>query len=284
MSYTPILPLTGYTGWAFLQRTLETQKVTFANSAELRRDEDYFRENIGKITSAEELVSDYRLLKVTLGAFGLDDDINNRYFIQRVLSDGTTNSGAISSKLADKTYARLSAAFGFGVGEIPLNQLEGFADAMLVSYKDRQFEVAVGAQDDTLRLALNARRELSDLASRATSSSADTLWYSVMGSEPLREVFETALGLPSSFASIDLDQQLATFRDKTDVLLGDSEIGQFSDGDKIEALIRRYLIRAEASSGSISMMTPGAGALALLQAGGSSVAGGSSLMSILAAR
>ena len=167
MSYAPLLPLTGYTGWTFLQRTIDTQKELHANSAEAKRDEAYFRENIGKIGSAEELVADYRLLKVALGAFGLGDDINNRYFIQRVLSDGTTSDSAISSKLADKTYARLSAAFGFGAGETPLNKMEGFADALLTSWKDRQFEAAVGEQDETLRLALNAKRELADLASRA---------------------------------------------------------------------------------------------------------------------
>ncbi len=282
MTYAPILPLSGYTGWTFLQRTIETQKETFGNSAEMQRDEEYFRENIGKITSAEELVSDYRLLKVSLGAFGLDEDINNRYYIQRILSDGTTSDTALSSKLADKTYARLSAAFGFGEGETSLNRMEGFADAILTSYKDRQFESAVGDQDETMRLALNAKRELSDLASRAESSSADTLWYSVMGSEPLREVFQTALGLPSGFASLDLDQQLATLREKTEALLGDGEISQFSDAGQIEALVRRYMIRAEASSGTISFLTPGAGALTLLQAtSGTASDGSSGLLSIL---
>lgn len=279
MSFTPVIPLSGYTGWTFLQRTLDSQKATFASGAQMQRDEDYFRQNIGKVETAEQLVSDRRLLRVALGAFGLDDDINNKYFIQKVLADGTTAGSALSSKLADKAYARFSAAFGFGDGGTPATQTAGFADQVLTAYKDRQFEIAVGDQDETMRLAMNARRELADLA--GSSSSDNTKWFNVMGSTPLREVFETALGLPSSFGALDLDQQLKTLRDKTDAVLGDGEISQFSDPDKIESLIRRYLVRAQAESGSYSLLTPGAGALQMLQGASSSSSSASSLLSLL---
>ena len=89
MSYSPILPVSGYGGWAFLKRTMATQTAAFNASGELKRDEDYFRARIGKINSAEELVADRRLLKVALGAFGLDADINSKAFVQNVLEDGT---------------------------------------------------------------------------------------------------------------------------------------------------------------------------------------------------
>lgn len=280
MSFTPVIPLSGYSGWTFLQRTFDSQKQAFTSSPENTRDETYFRQNIGKVETAEQLVSDRRLLKVALGAFGLGDDINNRFFIQKVLQDGTAESSALANKLADKAYARLSAAFGFGEGAAPSTQGEGFADTILAAYNDRQFEIAVGAQDETLRLAMNARRELSALA--GTASSDDTKWFNIMGSPPLREVFETVLGLPSSFAALDLDQQLNILRNKTDALLGDGEIGQFSDPEALDALIRRYLLRAQAESGSYSLLTPGAGALRLLQGATASGPGmASSLLSLL---
>ena len=37
-------------------------------------------------------------------------------------------------------------------------------------------------------------------------------WFGMMGNPPLRSVFETAMGLPSSIAQIDLDQQLEQFQ------------------------------------------------------------------------
>ena len=172
MSFSPVIPLSGYSGWIFLQRTLDSQKQTFVSSAQNQRDQEYFRQNIGKIETAEQLVSDRRLFKVALGAFGLDDDINNRYFMQKVLADGTSEDTALANKLADKSYARFSAAFGFGDGGTPATQTEGFADTILAAYNDRQFEIAVGEQDETMRLAMNAKRELVTLA--AGTSSDDT--------------------------------------------------------------------------------------------------------------
>ncbi len=85
----------------------------------IQRDTDYFLENIGKIDTAEDLVNDRRLLSVALGAFGLDEDIDSKYFIRKVLEDGTLDPEALSNKLADKRYLDFSQAFGFGDYGIP---------------------------------------------------------------------------------------------------------------------------------------------------------------------
>lgn len=266
MSYAPVVPLGGYAGWGFLTRTREAQKEAFTASATVQREEAYFREKIGGIFTAEELVADRRLLSVALGAFGLEADIDNRYFIRKVLEDGTLGTDALSSKLADKRYAEFSKAFGFGDYAVPRTKLSDFADTILASYEARAFEAAVGAQNDDMRLALNAERELAKIAGR--SNSDDAKWYQVMGSAPLREVFQTALGLPSSFAALDLDQQLGTFRDKAERVLGAPEISQFSDPSKVEGLIRVFLVRAEAQSGA-NIYSPQSMALTLLQSSGS---------------
>lgn len=262
MSFSPILPFSGYSGWTFLKRTMPTQQQAFQSNPSLARDEDYFRAKIGSVKTAEDLVSDRRLLKVALGAYGLDTDIDNRFFIKKVLEDGTLDPGALSNRLADKQYRALSAGFGFGDFSVPRTQLSDFAETTLAAYRTRQFEAAVGAQDDNMRLALNAERELTALAGR--TSSDDTKWFTIMGSAPLRQVFEKALGLPRSFASIDLDQQLATLKEKTSKAFGASDVAQFKDPDKTEALIRRFLVRSEALA-SFSATAPGAVALSLLQ-------------------
>jgi len=262
MSFTPMLPFSGFMGWSFLKRTMESQKAAFQATPEVQQDEDYFRAKIGEVKTAEDLVSDRRLLKVALGAYGLDADINNRFFLRKVLEDGTLDSSALSNRLADKQYKAFSAGFGFGDFATPNTQLSDFADKTLSAYRARSFESAVGAQNDDLRLALNAERELATLSQR--ESSEDTLWFTVMGSTPLRKVFETALGLPSSFSSLDLDRQLATFKQMTVKVFGQSDIAQFSDPEKTDKLVRRFLLRSEALA-SFSTNSPGAMALQLIQ-------------------
>lgn len=265
MSYTPAIPLGGYAGWAFLTRTRAAQMEAFVSSPTLQRDEAYFRDRIGGISTAEDLVADRRLLSVALGAFGLEADIDSKYFIRKVLEDGTLRPDALANRLADKRYLEFSKAFGFGDYTTPRTKLSDFADTILEGYKTRSFEAAVGGQSDEMRLALNAQRELATLAGRSLTD--DARWFSVMGSAPLREVFQTALGLPSAFAAIDLDQQLATFRDRAESVLGTSEISMFGDPGKIEALIRVFLVRAEAQSSS-TVYSAQSMALTLLQSAG----------------
>ncbi|MGL6210257.1 MAG: DUF1217 domain-containing protein, partial [Paracoccaceae bacterium] len=126
MTFAPVLPGTGYAGWTFLQRTKASQTATFYKSPELARDEAYFRAKIKSVKTADDLVSDRRLLKVALGAYGLDADLNSKAFIKKVLSDGTLKEGTLSGRLADKQYEKLSAAFGFGDFSVPNTQLSDF--------------------------------------------------------------------------------------------------------------------------------------------------------------
>ena len=193
MSFQPVLPLRGFQGWQFLKANLETQQARFAEAPAQGRDREYFREKIGSITSAEDLVKDYRLLRVALGAFGLSDDLPNRAFMEKVLADGVDSDDALSNRLADKRYRAFSEAFGFGGTLPPRTQAPGFADRILSRFDVQAFEVAVGEQDADLRLALTATREVPEIAAADTTDSI--AWLSVLGNPPLRKVFETAFAL-----------------------------------------------------------------------------------------
>ena len=262
MSFAPLIPLSGFAGWQFLNRSLPEQTERFARSPDLSRDMAYFKENIGKVTSAEDLVSDYRLLRVSLGAYGLQDDLPNKAFIERVLSDGVSSDDALSNRLADKRYRAFSEAFGFGTSLAPRTQSPGFADKILAQFSRQEFERAVGDQDEDMRLALTAQRELPELAARGVSDI--TGWLTVLGNPPLRSVFETAFGLPASIGALDLDQQVDAFRDGAERVLGHDEIARFGDSEAVEDLIGAFTLRAQLASGP-SPLTPGVTALTLLQ-------------------
>lgn len=261
MAFQPVIPMGGLVGWVFLNRTLERQSAAFEAAPETTRDTAYFAEKIGEIDTAEQLVSDRRLLRVALGAFGLQDDIDNRFFVRKILEEGTINPDAFANRMSDERYKAFSKAFGFGDFSVPRTKLSYFADEIIGLYRDRSFEAAVGEQDETLRLALNAKRELAEISS--DSGSEDTKWFRVMGNAPLRKVFETAFGLPSGFGQLDLDQQLETFRDTAGRQLGNGEIAQFTDETAVEKLVQRFLVRAQVAGTQTT--TAGTIALTLLQ-------------------
>jgi hypothetical protein len=262
MSFQPVLPLSGYNGWAFLKKTIARQQAVQQASPVQQRDEAYFRDRIGKIGTAAELVADKRLLRISLTAFGLEGDVNSKAFIQKVLEGGTLKEGSLAIKLADKQYQKFSAAFGFGDFSVPRTKISTFADEILTQFRARTFEAAVGEQNNTYRLALNAEREIPALAARTISDTAK--WYSILGNAPLREVVQTALGLPKSFASIDLDQQVAVLKARAEAAFGASTVGQFSDPARMEALVRRFQLRSEMQD-QTAANTPAAIALALLR-------------------
>ncbi|WP_158965694.1 DUF1217 domain-containing protein [Chachezhania sediminis] len=243
MSFQPVIPIGGLAGWRFLERTRESQFDAFTKSAQLERDADYFTQNIGKITSAEELVADRRLLSVALGAFGLQDDINNKYFIRKMLEDGTVADDALANRMADDRYKKFSAAFGFG----PLASVQtGKAAAMteiVDAYRVQKFEAAVGEQDESMRIALYAQREVATLANDNMSDAAK--WFTIMGQAPLRKFFETGLGLPKALGQLNIDKQLSIFREKVQAVTGRSDIDQFKDPEALEKMTVRYLARAQ---------------------------------------
>lgn len=262
MSFSPVIPSTGIAGWAFLKRTQDAQQNAFNKTPQLKRDTEYFIKNISSVKKSDDLISDYRLLRVALGAFGLENDINSKHFVKKVLDGGTLEPSALANKLSDKRYYEFAKAFGFGDFNTPRTQLSDFGKTTAAAYQKKQFEISIGNQDKNMRLALSLERELSNIVKN--KGSEDTKWYKVMGNPPLREVFETAFGLPSSFGALDIDRQLSTLREKADRYFKDSSVSQFSDPGKREELNRLFLARAQIDAGSAALSS-GSIALTLLQ-------------------
>lgn len=260
MAFAPLLAGSGVTGWTLLKRSQASQTAQWSAQPEIAREERYFRDRIGKIDRAEELVADRRLLKVALEAFGLEADLPNRYFIRKVLEEGTLTTSALAVRLSDKRYAEFSAAFGFGDLSTPRNKISDFADTLLARWRDRRFEAAVGEQDGDLRLALAAQRDLAQLAQKSGSERA--LWFGVLGNPPLRKVMQVALGLPSSSVRLDLDRQVQLFQDRAEAVFGARSVRHFADAQSRERLLQRFVSLSPTEAAGAAPSSP---ALEVLQ-------------------
>ncbi|MEH6644353.1 DUF1217 domain-containing protein [Sulfitobacter sp.] len=243
--FQPVIPVSGLGGWRFLQQTYDSQFKAFSESTQLQRDTDYFRENIGQVETAEQLVGDRRLLTVALGAFGLQDDINSKFFIRKILEEGSVNDDALANRFSDPRYKEMSQAFGFGPGEYLKVGQPVFAEAIIDRFRTIEFEIAAGEQNEAMRFALYAEREMGSLA--AEDMSNDAKWFTLMGEPPLRSLLEKALNLPSAFGQIDLDQQLSVFKDRAKKEFGSDDLSIFSDSTKVQNLITKYIVRDQIS-------------------------------------
>lgn len=261
MSFQPIIPSGGLGGWVFLNATMDAQRKAFDAGPRISGDTAYFESRIGNIRSAEELVDDRRLLRVALGAFGLQDDIDSRFLIRKVLEGGTADRDALANRLTDERYKDLADAFGFGAPGGAKTQTPDFGRDITDLFRRRSFENAVGDSDQSLRLALNAERELAVLASN--TGRGDTGWLRIMGTPPLRTVFETALGLPDGFAQLDLDRQLDEFKRRAADRLGITDLQQLLDQGVRDKLVERFLLQDQIRG--VTVQSSSAIALTMLQ-------------------
>lgn len=147
----------------------------------------------------------------------------------------------------------------------PPTGADGFAERITALYEERAFEAAVGEQHPSLRLALNLERELTELAGR--DASERTKWFTVMGTPPLRKVFETAFGLPTAFGTLDVDQQLTTFQDRAEALFGSPDVSRFADPEARGELTRRFLALSQLEQGVAGATSAAGTALAILTGG-----------------
>ncbi|GJL95957.1 MAG: flagellar protein [Hyphococcus sp.] len=276
MFFQPAIGTGGYPGWLILGRTEARQRETFEKSPTLAQNIEYFRENISKATTAEDLVSDRRLLTVALGAFGLGDEIGKKAFVQRILEGGTEDGRSLANRVSDPRYKKFAEAFDYGNITNGSNiLLQDFREDIVARYKSLEFERAVGEVDDDMRLGMNFRREIPEIADPETAET--TAWFQIMGQRPLREVLSVALNIPRDVGSLDIDRQAEIFADKAQQLLGDSNPAIFDDPEMVDEVLRRFFLMRQVENGP-SAQTPGFAALTLLQSG---PIGGESLFNLL---
>ncbi|MTE00298.1 DUF1217 domain-containing protein [Paracoccus sp. YIM 132242] len=232
--------ISGIAGWRVLQRIETRQVEATAKDPVIQRATTYFRENLTEDTTAEDLVGDYKMLQVALGAFGLEDDISNKAFIRKVLESDIGDSASLVNRLSDKRYLKLATEFQNRTDP------ETMADTVTKAYVAHRFQQRVGEGDESYRLALNARDELQAFATR--TSSDKTMWYEVLGNEALREVFQGAFGFGSAMANLSVDRQLEDFMSASERILGSSSFAEIGTDEGIDKLVTRYLALSQVQS------------------------------------
>lgn len=233
----------GLAGWKVLQRIETRQVEALAEEKVVQNATTYFRENLSPDMTAKDLVSDYRMLSVALKAFGLDTDMGNKAFIRKVLESDPSDSNSLANRLSDKRYLQLAKTFSMADGGIDTEVLGRTVSA---NYVQRVFETRIGAADETMRLAMNARRELQAMAGRSSSNA--TLWYEVLGNAPLRQVFQTAFGFGDSFGRLPVERQVQELTRAAETRLGSGKLTEIATQEGIETLISNYLVRAQTTT------------------------------------
>ena len=202
----------------------------------------YFEDKIASVTTAEDLVADRRLLSVALGAFGLDGDINSKFFVQKVLRDGTLErrrrwpTGWRTSAISSSPRPSASTDPGEPKPEIRFRR----QDHRRLPGTAVRGRGGRARTDLRLAMGLCARRLARCLDSQTTD---DGRWFAVMGNPPLRHGVRDRAG-PAVELRRARPRPAARRASATPAerVFGDGEVAQFDDPAVQEKLIRLFLV------------------------------------------
>ena len=75
--------------------------------------EEYYRANIGKVKTVDDLVDDNRLFTYVMKAAGLEEMTYARAFMKKVLESDLTDADSFANQLTDRRYRDFAAKFNF---------------------------------------------------------------------------------------------------------------------------------------------------------------------------
>ena len=103
-----------YLAYNSIVRNFRQSMTRVEQQADVTRNAAYYRENIGKVKSVDDLLKNDRLYQYAMKAYGLEDMTYAKAFMKKVLESDLSNPNSYANKLVDKRYREFAAAFTFG--------------------------------------------------------------------------------------------------------------------------------------------------------------------------
>lgn len=257
--FQPVIPVSGFGGWSFLQATYDRQLDSFSNSPQIKNDSDYFKEKMSEPIAVEDFLKDGRLRRIALTSFGLDGEEWKVGFHRKVLDEVQDPESTFLTRLNNPQYTRFGEGLNPVDGMISLNTSQ--VEEMSARFAAESFEVAVGEQNNSMRLSLNYQSEINELVTEGSSD--ETILFRLLGSVPVRSVLESALGLPTDIQSLPIERQSEILDERLKSQFGISSVQDLTDPEMIERTVQRYQA-LEGLNQNAAAFTPAATALTLL--------------------
>ncbi|MFT6072621.1 MAG: hypothetical protein ACJARD_000452 [Alphaproteobacteria bacterium] len=235
----------GITGLTQLKRNQESQEEVLKANSFVKRETDYFKENINKISSAEEFVDDTRLLRYGLAAYGLEEELFKTAFIRQILESDVTDEDSAINRISDPRWQSFAAAFIKPTVDVPGPLQDGFADKQIAKsyavaldrYKTDDEIDALTSEAETFRTLMKDITSAEDLVKPENSKALDFIKqaFGVEGDGTSNEEIVDYLTLPA-FSAIPPEgwqeaRSALSFFDETNTSISDTD--KKSNSDKV---------------------------------------------------
>ena len=223
--------LTAATAYQNVSRNLTRALDGVVRSPAVARETNYYLAHIGKVKSIDDFVSNKRVLRYALDAFGLSDIAYAGGLVRRLLEGGVDKSDALANKLVDQKYRDFVSAFNFvrfGAATTSFDRTQkGTADR----YAHNVLEENTGNLNEGARLALYFKRQSPGVSSA----------LGLLADKALLKVTQTALGLPAAMSNLSLESQEKLIAAKLDV-------ADLKDEAKLNKFLKNFVARWDANN------------------------------------
>lgn len=124
-----------FLSYDLINRDMKASLSRVANQGLIERQTNYYKENIGKVTTVDEFLDDYQLYSYAMEAFGLSEMTYAKAFMRKVLESDLNDDNSFANKLTDTRYRDFASAFNFS-SSIESLQTEAQLDSMIGLYSE----------------------------------------------------------------------------------------------------------------------------------------------------
>ncbi|MDB5552640.1 MAG: hypothetical protein JWL86_2624, partial [Rhizobium sp.] len=123
-----------FLNYNLINRDIRGNLERVSSSSQVAREEQYYKDNIGKVKTVDEFVDNYRLYAYAMKAHGLEDMTYAKAFMKKVLESDLTDTDSFASRLTDQRYSQFAAAFQFS-SETSIIQTTRQIDEVIGNFK-----------------------------------------------------------------------------------------------------------------------------------------------------
>ena len=105
--------LSTFTQYQLYSRDQAQTLQTIASSPVNKMNQQYFDSNIGKVTSVDGFINNYRLFSYAMESYGLSDMTYAKAFMKKVLTSDLSNPNSYANQLSDPRFKTFAEAFSF---------------------------------------------------------------------------------------------------------------------------------------------------------------------------
>lgn len=140
--------LSTYTSYNLIARDMLMSLDRTASETVTAREAAYYKENIGKVSTVDEFLDDYRLYSYAMKAYGLEDMTYATAFMRKVLESDPSDTGSFVNLLTDSRYREFATAFSFEASTATA-QTEAQLDAVIGLYSATAANAGAAIKEET---------------------------------------------------------------------------------------------------------------------------------------